>query len=62
MKQVLVPRCVYAGLEEGVMSYAIPGFRDRVQRKHIVLLFPCFLKRVVIIFLFCCHPKPEWHL
>ena len=34
VQQVLMPRCVYAGLEEGVTSYSIHGFRNASEKAY----------------------------
>ena len=42
MQQVLVPRCVYAGLEEGVMSYAIHGFGNASEKRYYAVVYLFF--------------------
>ena len=39
MQQVLVPRCVYAGLEEGVTSYVIHGFGDASEKAYCAVVY-----------------------
>ena len=39
VQQLLVPRCVYAGLEEGVTSYAIHGFRDASEKTYCAVVY-----------------------
>ena len=34
-----MPRCVYAGLEEGVTSYAIHGFGDASKKAYCVVVY-----------------------
>ena len=34
-----MPRCVYAGLEEGVTSYAIHGFRDASEKAYCAVVY-----------------------
>ena len=38
MQQVLVPRYVYAGLEEGVLSYAIHGFGNASEKTYCAVV------------------------
>ena len=39
MQQVRVPRCVYAGLEEGVTSCAIHGFGDSSEKTYCAVVY-----------------------
>ena len=39
VQQVLVPRCVYAGLEEGVTSYDIHGFADASEKEYCAVVY-----------------------
>ena len=39
VQQVLVPRCVYAGLEEGVTSYVIHGFGDASEKAYCAAVY-----------------------
>ena len=39
VQQVLVPRCVYAGLEEGVTSYVIHGFGDASEKAYCAVVY-----------------------
>ena len=36
---MLVPRCVYAGLEEGVTSYVIHGFGDASEKAYCAVVY-----------------------
>lgn len=60
VQQVLVPRCVCAGLEEGVTSYVIHGFGDASEKAYCAVVY-LVLEVSGDFFQFCCHPKPEWH-
>ena len=60
MQQILVPRCIYAGLEEETTSYTIHGF-GTPQKRLIVLWCTLSLKEAVDFIRFCCHPKRDWH-
>ena len=57
---MLVPRCVYAGLEEGVTSYVIHGFGDASEKAYCAVVY-LVLEVSDDFFQLCCHPKPEWH-
>ena len=56
---MLVPRCVYPGLEEGVTLYVIHGFGDASEKAYCAVVY--LLEVTDDSFQLCCHPKPEWH-
>ena len=39
VQQVFVPRCVNAGLEEGVTSYVIHGFGDALEKAYCAVVY-----------------------
>ena len=61
MQRVLVPRRVYAGLEDEIVSCTIHGFGDASEKAYCAVVY-LFLDASSGHHRFCSHPKPEWHI
>ena len=57
---MLVPRCVYPGLEESVTLYVIHGFGDASEKAYCAVVY-LLLEVTDDSFQLCCHPRSKWH-